>query len=232
MILKEIHNHIINNHIRESLSIIPTSVDCYAVNIVSPSYNAPITIPPIVEHQIVDSNHSSLIQCAFCQEKKYIRGYNHNDTIFCADCVNQTSTIKESAYDAQISVLYHIGATHKRTYYARDFFILLLEINDESVIVRCSLRETINTLSYTSGTYTVCQNHRGGCDTCDTMRTDLYYNIEQKKICVGCARTVFVMRKYHLFQRFLLIGEFTDVIADIAHLFRAHLVYSQFNALY
>jgi hypothetical protein len=223
MILKQIHNHIINNHIRESLSIIPTKNDCYAVNIFSPSLrdnDETIIMPPIIEHQISDSNHSSLIQCAFCQEKKYIRGYNHNNNIFCADCVNQASVIEESAYNKTISVLYHIGATHLRTYYARDFFMLLLEINGEHTVVRCSLRETINNLSHIQFAHTICQNHRGGCDTCDTRRTDLYYNIEQKKICVGCAKTVFAMRKYHLFQRFLLIGEFPDIIADIAHLLR------------
>lgn len=242
--MKEILKEIIRSYVKESHSSIITKYNCYALEIISPTYN-PIYIPPKLTQPVIDIPHSSLIMCNFCNERKYIKGFTYKENIFCANCVNRDIEMYDKC--DKINILYHKGFL-KTAYISHDLIMLELFIpllNEENQIeekpikeeateketrisreiVSIKLRNDINKFAdYDINSTTRYQDYINySCETCDTFRKDLFFKLylqyQNKRIeiivCVNCYKNILGIKKYRLLMKFLLLNEISELVNDV-----------------
>jgi hypothetical protein len=249
--MKEILKEIVRSYVKESHSTIITKYNCYALEIISPTYNS-IQIPPKLTQPVIDIPHSSLTTCNFCNERKYIKGFKFGDNVFCANCVNRDIETQEYYEKNEINILYHRGFL-KTAYISHDLIMLeiflkekekeeenpYLEKNQEDKekenqeknkkentfsreIISIKLREVINKFAdYDILSTTRYQDyHNYSCESCDTLRKDLFFKLYLQHmckrtdviVCVNCYKNILGIKKYRLLIKFLLLNEISNKI--------------------
>lgn len=227
--MEDITESVLNNHYKETYSLIKTKYNYWPVSIFIE--NGEIHIPKFTHTNFVDIASPTLTQCSFCHLKLYITGFKYEDKLFCAECANGSQSIISKQYSQEFSVLYL--KSFLTNSYCNNTISLLTTISHDIAIIR--IRTQIDMIANKLVKFLVIHTH-SLCWTCDSHRRDVHFMCKLDEsslnpiICVSCFNLIRDLIEKRLRIKTHLIGEF-NIVYDIMNIIRKYLVKDYLNIM-
>lgn len=235
--MRDIIDNVLQNHYKESHSIVKTTYNYYPIDLVVAEYGA-IQVPTFKHQNMATIPHSSLMTCQFCQTKSYSYAAKQGDYSFCATCANNSGKIAHIDREQDVRILDSKGTISQVYYYES---LACFELKNQTTLTPSDfeyqapkvavikLRENIDILA--NRIFAAYKSYRRiyTCWTCDNNDSDPHFECEiaglnlSPIICVSCYRIVISLNKERQIIKLALFNEL-PIIADIQRLIKCEFI--------